>query len=153
MATHRFTLCVLAAMSCLPLASGSLEGRRVRLGMTPEEVVQILGTPDRRAILDGKLLRDLSELDSATDLSKHRLVFFYDDIYLQVWFKDGHVTGVIQNGVSIVSARPFSRGPSGSYSHLVLIESVKNSHSNPKEDPAPGYGRVEGVARSRHAPR
>lgn len=101
MATHRFTLSFLAALFCLPLATGFAGGSQVRLGMSPEEVVEILGSPDRRAVLDGKLLRDLSELDPATDISQRRLVFFYDDIDLQVWFKDGQVTGVIQNGVPI----------------------------------------------------
>lgn len=47
----------------------------------------------------------MTELDSATDLSKHRLVFLYGDIYLQVWFKDGHVTGVTQKGISIVKLK------------------------------------------------
>ncbi len=82
----------------LAYAGASAEG--VRLGMSQEEVVQLLGEPDRKAVLVGKVLRDLDEVRDE-DVSRLRLVYVYETFGLQVWFKDGRVTGVTRHGVSI----------------------------------------------------
>jgi len=68
--------------------------------MSQEEVVQLLGEPDRKAVLVGKVLRDLDKAHDE-DVNRLRLVYVYETISLQVWFKVGRVTGVTQHGVSI----------------------------------------------------
>lgn len=73
----------------------------VELGMPQQDVVQLLGKPSRKAVLVGKVLRDLDRIPAEEDVSRFRLVYFYDETGLQVWFKDGKVTGVVRNGVSV----------------------------------------------------
>ncbi|HWQ69114.1 MAG TPA: hypothetical protein VN494_04035 [Patescibacteria group bacterium] len=68
--------------------------------MSQVEVVQLLGEPDRKAILVGKVLRDLDQVRDE-DVTGLRLVYVYETSGLQVWFKDGRVTGVTRYGVSI----------------------------------------------------
>jgi hypothetical protein len=72
----------------------------VRLGMSQEEVVQLLGEPDRKAVLVGKVLRDLDKVRDE-DVTRSRLVYVYETSGLQVWFKDSRVTGVTRHGLSI----------------------------------------------------
>lgn len=83
-----------AAGACAP-------ADEVRLGMSQENVVQLLGEPSRKAVLVGKVLRNVDQLPTQEDLARFRLVYFYDPSGLQVWFKDDRVTGVVRNGVSV----------------------------------------------------
>lgn len=73
----------------------------LRLGMSQENVVQLLGEPSRKSVLIGKVLRDIDQFPAGEDLARFRLVYVYDKSGLQVWFEDGKVTGVIRNGVSM----------------------------------------------------
>ena len=84
----------------LALAGGCSRDELVQLGASQDEVVRQLGDPDRKAVLDGKVLRDLGEM-SDRNLMEYQLIYVYDDSGLQVWFKGGKVTGVIRNGVSV----------------------------------------------------
>ena len=77
-----------------------VSGEKVRLGMLQKEVVQLLGEPDRKAILVGKVLRDLDKVRDE-DVTRLRQVYVFDGLKLQVWFKGGRVTGVTRDGVSI----------------------------------------------------
>lgn len=86
------------------IASACLTTKDIRLGMTQQEVVQRLGEPDRKAVLVGKELRDLNELENQ-DVARLRLVYVYEQSGIQVWFKDDSVTGVTQDGVSIRQER------------------------------------------------
>ncbi len=82
------------------LAYACASAEKVRLGMSQEEVVQLLGEPDRKAVLVGKVLRDLDKVRDE-DVTRLRLVYVFDTVRLQVWFKGGRVTGVTRHGVSI----------------------------------------------------
>jgi len=70
--------------------------------MSQNEIIHNLGEPDRKLILDGKLLREIKDSESNLNYKKYRLVYFYDRTEIQVWFKDGKVTGASKNGVSIL---------------------------------------------------
>ncbi len=74
----------------------------VDIGMTAEEVVTRLGEPDRKAVLDGKLLRDVTALEPGTDLSQYRLMFSYEADAVQVWFENGLVSGMTKDGISVL---------------------------------------------------
>ena len=91
---------ILAIGVSLPAAAGVTFP--VKIGMREEEVVRVLGEPERKAILEGKVLR---ELKGGAVPPKHRnamLVFLYDRRNVRVWFRHGSVTDVTQNGVSVV---------------------------------------------------
>ena len=75
------------------------------LDMTLDQVVAKLGKPDRRAILEGKLLRTLTMDDSEVDLLQNRLVFIYDQTKVQVWFKNGRVTGMTKSGIAVLRGK------------------------------------------------
>lgn len=83
------------------LAGACAAADEVRPGMPREDVVHLLGEPDRMAVLDGKVLRGVEELPAEADASRLRLVYFYDESRLQVWFKDGKVTGVTRDGIAV----------------------------------------------------
>jgi hypothetical protein len=91
----------LAAALLLSAAACAAAGE-VKLGMSREDVVHLLGEPDRKAVLEGKLLRDLDRLPATEDISRFRLVYFYDETKLQVWFLADKVTGVTRNGISVL---------------------------------------------------
>lgn len=74
---------------------------KIQLGMSPKEVVQKIGEPDRKSILDGKLLREINGSENDIDLKKFRLVYTYEKTGIQVWFFNGKVTGVTKYGASI----------------------------------------------------
>ena len=76
---------------------------QLRVGMSQEEVSQILGEPSRKAVLIGKELRSIEMLPVGEEVTQFRLVFVYDESGLQVWFSDGKVTGVTRNGVSTIA--------------------------------------------------
>ncbi len=99
--TDRTHLAAYAIMgvTILVFAAACTEPRKVQLGMSQLEVVGLLGEPDRISVLDGKVLRELDELE-ATDLVEYRLVYTYDEPGLQIWFEVGKVTGVTRDGVS-----------------------------------------------------
>lgn len=88
------------AMLSIVLVYACASAEEVRLGMSQVEVVQLLGEPDRKAILVGKVLRDLDQVRDE-DVTGLRLVYVYETSGLQVWFKDGRVTGVTRHGVSL----------------------------------------------------
>ena len=73
---------------------------KVELGMTTQQVVAIPGEPDRKAILEGKVLRDYETIGDK-GLGGLRHVYFFDSEKLQVWFKTNAVTGIVRGGVSI----------------------------------------------------
>ena len=70
------------------------------MGMQQQEVINLLGEPDDKSFLDGKVLRSLSELDP-NNIDKYRIVFTYEDSNIQVWFKAGKVTGATRKGISV----------------------------------------------------
>ena len=82
-------------------ASACVAADEVRPGLSRTEVEQLLGQPSRQAVLEGKRLRDLEQLPPDADISRHRLVYFYDQSRLQVWFLEDQVTGVTRNGISV----------------------------------------------------
>ena len=75
----------------------------VRVGMLAQDVATILGEPDRKAVLVGKLLRDFTSIDPDEDISHARIVFIYHKHNVQVWFQQGRVTGMTKDGVSILA--------------------------------------------------
>ena len=91
---------LLVAIMSLFLACADVNEEKVRLGMSQEKVIQLLGEPDRKAVLVGKVLRDLGKVRDE-DLTRLRLVYVFDTLSLQVWFEGGRVTGVTRHGVSI----------------------------------------------------
>lgn len=74
----------------------------VTIGMPMQEVIAALGEPDRKAVLSGKVLHDLTEISPEIAGSKSRVVFIYNKDNVQVWFQQGRVTGVTKDGVSIL---------------------------------------------------
>jgi hypothetical protein len=96
---HRACL-LLTTLLFLTPQTAIAEVMDVKIGMPMQEVLTILGEPDRKAILSGKLLRDVPENSTEILPSKSRIVFIYKH-NVQVWFRQGHVTGVTKDGVSI----------------------------------------------------
>lgn len=72
----------------------------VQLGMSPQAVILRLGGPDRKSVLDGKVLREIDD-EVIPSVMGRRLVYTYEVPGLQVWFEDGKVSGVTRHGVSI----------------------------------------------------
>jgi hypothetical protein len=91
---------VFAIVAILAVSRASAQHGDVRRGMTTEQVTLLLGEPDRKAVLIGKVLRDADQF-SAEDLARLRLVYIYDLSGLRVWFLDNTVTGVTRDGVSL----------------------------------------------------
>lgn len=83
-----------SATSCSPLYG-------ISLGMSTEEVVERLGEPDSKAILEGKVLRTIEE-ESEIDYRKYRVVYLYESKTIQVWFQNGIVSGATKKGVSML---------------------------------------------------
>jgi hypothetical protein len=79
-----------------PASAGKLQ-----LGMSQEDVVRILGKPDRKQVLVGKVLRDLDTVPP-DELTRLRLVYIYETSGVQVWFKEDKVTGATRNGISML---------------------------------------------------
>ncbi len=79
----------------------SASAEKLQLGMSQEDVVRLLGKPDRKQVLVGKVLRDLDKVPP-DDLTRLRLVYIYETPGVQVWFKVGKVTGATRNGISIL---------------------------------------------------
>ena len=96
---HRACLLLTTLLSLTP-QTAIAEVMDVKIGMPMQEVLTILGEPDRKAILSGKLLQDVPENSAETLSSKSRIVFIYKH-NVQIWFRQGHVTGVTKDGVSI----------------------------------------------------
>ena len=59
----------------------------VKIGMSIQEVLTILREPDRKAVLSGKLLRDVPENDAETLASISRMAFIYQRSNIHVWFR------------------------------------------------------------------
>lgn len=94
------TLRVVIGAAILFMAGACGPEDDLRAGMSQECVVQLLGEPSRKAVLIGKVLRDIDRMPAEEDLARFRLVYFYDESGLQVWFADGKVTGATRNGIS-----------------------------------------------------
>ena len=90
---------VLLVVASVVVSRAFGQPEEVRPGMSPEQVTRLLGEPDRRAVLVGKVLRDAGQF-SADNLARLRLVYIYDASGVQVWFWDGKVTGMTRHGVS-----------------------------------------------------
>ena len=73
---------------------------KIQPGMSEEEVINLLGKPDRKAVLIGKILRDFDKVPPE-DRNRLRLVYLYDASGLQIWFETGKVTGITQYGLTI----------------------------------------------------
>lgn len=101
---HRAGLLLIALLSLTPEAALT-EVMDVKVGMPMQEVLTILGEPDRKAVLSGKLLRDLPENSPETLSSESRIVFIYQHNNIQVWFRQGHVTGVTKDGSSTLPSK------------------------------------------------
>ena len=80
----------------------SAEIMDVTIGMPMQDVIATLGEPDRKAVLSGKVMRDLAEIDPEAAVSKSRIVFIYNKDNIQVWFRQGRVTGITKDGISIL---------------------------------------------------
>lgn len=93
-------LAVVLSTSVSPAASAEIMD--VTIGMPMEEVIAALGEPDRKAVLSGKVLRDLTEMSPEVAVSKSRIVFIYNKDNIQVWFRQGRVTGMTKDGISIM---------------------------------------------------
>lgn len=79
-----------ATIACAPAGE-------VKPGMSSTEVLRVLGEPTRKALLDGKELREVAPGEEVGD---RRVVYFYDATGLQVWLQNGTVTGVVRDGVA-----------------------------------------------------
>lgn len=89
-------------VSAIILATGVVcaQATELQRGMTRDEVIKRLGPPNRRGVLEGKAIRQLSD-SVALEAAERRVVYFYDRTGIQVWFLGGKVTGATKNGVSI----------------------------------------------------
>lgn len=92
----------IAALTVLIMNACNAEDR-LRVDMSEAEVIRIMGEPSRKAVLIGKALRSIDELPAGEDVARFRLVFVYEESGLQVWFRDGKVTGITRNGVSTMA--------------------------------------------------
>ena len=95
---NRTTIAASIGLIMVMAAINSAGDILVKLGMTQKEVMAVLGEPDKKAILSGKVLKDLQKME--TDTSEHRTVFIYHEKNLKVWFLRGVVTGVTNAGLS-----------------------------------------------------
>ena len=77
------------------------EASSVALGMREQEVVSILGQPERKAILQGKLLIDIKGGTMPSNRPNAMIVFLYERDKVRVWFRRGKVTDVTRDGVSV----------------------------------------------------
>ena len=73
----------------------------VAFGMREQEVVRILGQPERKVILQGKLFLDLEGGTMFSDRPNAMIVFLYERDNVRVWFRRGKVTDVTRDGVSV----------------------------------------------------
>lgn len=98
--TFRKRLLSLCALLITAVLASCTSQETIHLGMTDNQVIKILGVPDRHAILIGKLLQDTERLESTVVLSRYRQVFIYNESDMQIWFKAGNVTGITKKGIS-----------------------------------------------------
>lgn len=96
---------LLTALLSLFSQTALAEVMDVTIGMSVQEVLTILGEPDRKAVLSGKLLRDVPKNDAETLASTFRMVFIYQRSTIHVWFRQGRVSGMTKDGVSILSSK------------------------------------------------
>jgi 3-isopropylmalate dehydratase small subunit len=101
---HRAGLLLVTLLSLTPQTAVA-EVMDVKIGMPMQEVLTILGEPDRKAILSGKLLRDVPENSTEIFASNSRIVFIYRHNNIQVWFRQGRVTGMTKDGVSTLPSK------------------------------------------------
>ncbi len=94
-------ICTTAVSVTVPWAA-SAETMNVTIGMSMQDVITIIGEPDKKAVLSGKVLRNFTEVSPETAVSKSRIVFIYEKNNVQVWFQQGRVTGMTKDGVSIL---------------------------------------------------
>lgn len=100
----RASVLLTALLSLFP-QTALAEVMDVKIGMPIQEVLTILGEPDRKAVLSGKLLRDVPEKDAETLSSISRMVFIYQRSNIHVWFQQGRVSGITKDGESILSSK------------------------------------------------
>ncbi|MGC4098335.1 MAG: hypothetical protein QM706_14570 [Nitrospira sp.] len=101
---YRAGLVFIALVSFTPQAALT-EVMDVKVGMPIHQVLTILGEPNRKAVLSGKLLRDVPEKDAETLSSISRMVFIYQRSNIHVWFQLGRVSGMTKDGMSILSSK------------------------------------------------
>ena len=70
---------------------------KISLGMTWEKVVRKLGEPDKKCILERKLLREMKKDKNNFNLNYLQMVYSYEKSGIQVWFLKGRVTDIIKN--------------------------------------------------------
>lgn len=86
-------------LALLPAIAGqAAEKPAVKTGMSPQEVVTVLGEPDRIAVFEGKYLRDVPLETAAKMREDGRFVFIYRHRNLNVWFTHGLATGLVEGG-------------------------------------------------------
>jgi hypothetical protein len=84
---------VAGLLACLPVsAQCSSPQPAISIGMTSSEVRARLGAPERIAVLNGKVIRNISP--EAEPRVQGRMVYFYRDGKLAIWFERMRVTGV-----------------------------------------------------------
>lgn len=106
-AAKSFLLGIFAvAFSVLAPWEVSAENMDVAAGMPIQDVVAIMGQPDRKAVLEGKVLRDFTEVDPEGASSTLRVIYIYNKGRVQVWFQQGRVTGMTKDGVSVLRPKP-----------------------------------------------
>ena len=76
----------------------------VEPGMTPQQVLAVLGEPDRIAVFEGKYLRDVPLEVAEGSNAGGSFVFIYRDRNLNVWFEHGRATGLMTGGSPLSNA-------------------------------------------------
>jgi len=88
-------------IALLIIGCGCLPQNKVKLGMSPEQVINEMGQPDSKSIVDGKVLRKIND-DEARYEKIYRIVYGYEKDRIQIWFFERKVTGMTRNGASVL---------------------------------------------------
>jgi hypothetical protein len=93
----------LALISLPAPAACSSPPAPISIGMTKSEVRARLGAPERIAVLDGKVIHTIAP--DAEARVRGRVVYFYHQGRLAVWFERTRVTGVTDTAKSGIPDR------------------------------------------------
>lgn len=86
------------ATTCSTLAA------KISVGMAKGEVRSRLGAPERIGVLSGKEIERVAPAEESR--ARGRIVYFYRDGQLAVWFENDRVTGVRCNTGTAAAADP-----------------------------------------------
>ena len=81
------------AMLAVIMTNASAEPAAIRVGASRHDVRARLGAPERVGVLRGKLIESVAAGDE--DRVAGRLVYYYRDGQLMIWFENGKVTSVV----------------------------------------------------------